>query len=1482
LSARFVCNPSVCRRVVAVVLGVGCVLLGVVPCASAVFTRPFLCKLEGVAAPEAVGVDGSDNVWVSESLASVGNSETGGARLYEFGGVEGGMCGKFLGPGSGPAPLAVEGHDLLQSMAIDQTSGGRLYLIGAGRAATSSIVEVFEKSGVRAGEWGNLDLFNASGDVLPGVAIDSAGRFVYVSHKLENPGPPFGDGSPPAVEKFNLKGEAVSFGASGSVGYVSGNRITGTEGASFSASPDDLGALAVDSSGDVFVVFGSVVNEFSPSGVFVRSFPTLSAPHFGLAGDSDVPVGVAVDGVSGHLLVSVRDVSNPGVSVVDEFDVASGGFVSQLAGPGVGGGFVGARALVVDSSGDMTVVDEGRGAVDVFGPGRFLPTVAVGEAGGRTREAAMFEGSVNPEGLKLSECRFEYVDAAVFRVEGFAKAKVVGCEPGVGGIAGDHVVHPVSGAVSGLTPGVKYVYRLAAASEGALGGRAVSGVSAFTAPEAAVVVSESVGSVSSASAVLRAQIGVLGASTAYDFQYVPVSGYRAGAADPYEGGVTVPAVPAGIGEGGPEGDGVESVERHVDGLASGVAYDFRVVARAVVEGGELVGAGGDTSFATLSTGTGLPDGRGYELVTPSHKGGGSDMFARAVSNGEYFNDDDGFASMWGNGFLLETFAGFGPFAGAGKSTYVFSRSAAGWGFVSLTDPALGVQSLNAAVFNPVDFSSVALNDGVGAGASEAGEQLKSLVGPPGGPYTTLHTNPAHHVAEGESEASNTQVVGASANLGVVVLESGLASACKGREEPTSHLQHGDVLCEWTGRFESREGGVVPELELVDAAEGEDKLLSRCGATLGQGVSSGAAHGAVSSDGSQVLFTAPDPRAKGAGPGCWQEEAGGKQLNPPQLYMRTGGQTVRLSAPEAGVMPPAEFPVAFVGAAEDGSRVFFMTKTELTKEAVELELNDEELYECTIVKDAGSARCDLTRVSKEAAGHGSGAGTGTLSAATGTGTLSSGSPEVTEVVTNTGAFAVGQEIRGAGVPVGATVAAVGSGTLTLSVPAVTAGTAVLLHAGSREVREVVTSAGSFSVGQEIEGKGVPAGATVTAVGSGTLMLSAPAEAAGSGVVLHAGAPQVVSVAAVAAGGGAVYFTAFGALAGDAVPHNAVEELVNLYRYDTKDGTTKFVATVNTYDSHGDNDSCRSSVKIVSLCSGENRYGTSDGRYLLFVTTRELTGYATVGPCKVIQRNEGSGNGHCDELYRYDAASGGLVCVSCDPSGAAPVSNALFARSAQTNPSSGEIRAMSDDGQHVFFDTADPLVSQDTNGTLDVYEWEALGAGGCELSQGCVRLISSGTDSAPSYFLGESPFVTPAGRTIEAGNVFIGTHANLVPSESTEGEGNIYDARVCLEEDPCIKAPPSLTGQCEGDACQHPSKPPVDPSAGLLPAVGGVSAPVVVKVTAAQIRAEKLAKALRACKKEPKKKRAGCQRLARRRYGPVKKKTAVKHSSRHGGR
>jgi hypothetical protein len=199
------------------------------------------------------------------------------------------------------------------------------------------------------------------------------------------------------------------------------------------------------------------------------------------------------------------------------------------------------------------------------------------------------------------------------------------------------------------------------------------------------------------------------------------------------------------------------------------------------------------------------------------------------------------------------------------------------------------------------------------------------------------------------------------------------------------------------------------------------------------------------------------------------------------------------------------------------------------------------------------------------------------------------------------------------------------------------------------------------------------------------------------------------------------------------------------------------------------------EIASLDIEAPYYTTSNGEFLLF------------GP------------------YRYDAADNRTACVMCNPNGSGPIPHASFFRSAfkNDNPAGGPPRPMSENGNYVFFDTAESLVPQDTNGALDVYEWEAKGTSGCELTQGCVHLISSGEDPKASFFIDSSP---------DGKNVFFGTHAKLVLAD-TDGSGDLYDARMEGGFSPPTPIPP-----CEGDACANPLPLPLVQAPATLTSAG----------------------------------------------------------------
>jgi hypothetical protein len=251
-------------------------------------------------------------------------------------------------------------------------------------------------------------------------------------------------------------------------------------------------------------------------------------------------------------------------------------------------------------------------------------------------------------------------------------------------------------------------------------------------------------------------------------------------------------------------------------------------------------------------------------------------------------------------------------------------------------------------------------------------------------------------------------------------------------------------------------------------------------------------------------------------------------------------------------------------------------------------------------------------------------------------------------------------------------------------------------------------------------------------------------------------------------------------------------------------------------------------------------TPDGRYFVFVTDHgaNIGGYDH-GNCN------GPGIG-CHEVYVYSADSNTVTCASCNPTGATATANASdvaaeFHGGARTT--TYQNRVISDNGELVFFSTAEALVSQDTNGKSDAYVFNTR--------TGKVSLLSSGTDPSGSYFV----------DTSASGNdAFIVTRQKLVGWDDDESY-DLYDVRVGGG----LPEPPPLRPACVEEACQ--GSPPSASATGSPASLsftgsGNSSAAVVRRLTNAQ----KLSRALRLCHSvRGKRQRKRCEARARRRYG-----------------
>lgn len=296
--------------------------------------------------------------------------------------------------------------------------------------------------------------------------------------------------------------------------------------------------------------------------------------------------------------------------------------------------------------------------------------------------------------------------------------------------------------------------------------------------------------------------------------------------------------------------------------------------------------------------------------------------------------------------------------------------------------------------------------------------------------------------------------------------------------------------------------------------------------------------------------------------------------------------------------------------------------------------------------------------------------------------------------------------------------------------------------------------------------------------------------------------------VSADGSRVYFVSDSQIDGEGAASQP-----NLYLWERDSGATTYVATVTTTDVTGDLEAATVGEENLATWSAANHgdeggfnfpnydvgratalsRSTPDGSVLVFESVARLTPFDNAGHT---------------EIYRYDAGTHTLACVSCagpEPAVAdSHLQSAAGGIQLQTQPLAAlnPAQNLSADGGTVAFESASALVPQDSNGKIDIYRWKA-GDG--------VALISSGTAIQDSYLYGMTP---------DARDIFFTSPQSLVPQDENGSTPALYDARVSGG------FPAPSTADCAGDACQGPLTPaPSDLMAATSVLTGpGNSAPV----------------------------------------------------------
>jgi hypothetical protein len=276
--------------------------------------------------------------------------------------------------------------------------------------------------------------------------------------------------------------------------------------------------------------------------------------------------------------------------------------------------------------------------------------------------------------------------------------------------------------------------------------------------------------------------------------------------------------------------------------------------------------------------------------------------------------------------------------------------------------------------------------------------------------------------------------------------------------------------------------------------------------------------------------------------------------------------------------------------------------------------------------------------------------------------------------------------------------------------------------------------------------------------------------------------------VSADGTAAYFVSTTELIEEANPSGQLPEDGEQNLYHSEEGTISFVGIVTAADVGAEPVTpTAEGLGYWTTAVGKGRFGqvtsrtTPDGSALLFESEAALSAYDS--------------EGH-EQVYRYDSVADVLQCLSCNPTGALATGEASLRTGGEgiANPMPlnfypllANLRA---DGGRAFFQSTEALVSADTDGLQDVYEWEDQGVGSCKRPGGCVYLISHGRSEGPDYLYAVS----------ETGNdVFFRTADQLLGVDA-EPTASIYDARV---GGGFPEAPPVI---CQGEGCRPTLAPP----------------------------------------------------------------------------
>jgi hypothetical protein len=315
----------------------------------------------------------------------------------------------------------------------------------------------------------------------------------------------------------------------------------------------------------------------------------------------------------------------------------------------------------------------------------------------------------------------------------------------------------------------------------------------------------------------------------------------------------------------------------------------------------LCGAAALASMTTSALAA-LPEGRAYEQVTPAVKG--IDLITNGSISPAWPSEDGNRIFFPAPGALGET-----PSGSAGA--YIATRGASGWRSEAVAaQEDRGNFDYAAQGVVATDLSAAALVAQPGGELSQYSGPVRLVRGTPGSPFTTITELPFFQ--------DWLTPRGGSDDLDTVVYEHRVMG---GTDPATVDPAAAGTISGHSLLFSWRDG--VRRLVGVDD---DGKLLSPCGTALA-GHTVNPTYGspnAVSTDGSRIFFSSPEPSPLVPNPAC---------AAPSELYVRIDDErTVKLSEPEPGVSDPnGTLPATYAGASADGRTVFFTTSQRLVAE-----------------------------------------------------------------------------------------------------------------------------------------------------------------------------------------------------------------------------------------------------------------------------------------------------------------------------------------------------------------------------------------------------------------------------------------------------------------------------------------------------------------------------------------------------------------------